>query len=253
MVDNNSAQNEIITEAGGKVRPMRPEDRETIRKICCETAYRNEGSDLLFEDREIHADYWTSYFTDYKWSDSWVVEEDGKIVGYLHGCTDQEAFMKVMSRKIVPKCLFRAIFRLLTGKYKKPQSRRYIQYALFRAWKETVIAPASEYPAHYHCNIRRQGYGKRYYSDLVTQFAKRLDEKGIDTIQLAYTEPESKGIYTRIIFRLKLDKCAYFEKVPTSLFQFIIGDEKPMMNYIWAGKVSDFRVFLTAMRDKFKI
>ena len=66
--------------AEGVIRPYRAEDREAVRQICRTTAYRNRGSDAVFEDGEVFADYWTRYYTDYEPESCLIVEEDGEVV-----------------------------------------------------------------------------------------------------------------------------------------------------------------------------
>ncbi len=44
------------------VRPYRPEDRDTIRKICADTGWLGRPIDPIFQDRELFADFLTIYY-----------------------------------------------------------------------------------------------------------------------------------------------------------------------------------------------
>jgi len=105
------------------IRKLEPRDRAAVRDICCRTAFRNAGSDKFFEDREIHADYWTSYYTDYHPQESWVIERGTEVIGYFFGASDYDHFFRTMSRKIVPKGAAKALWRLALGRYKQPLPR----------------------------------------------------------------------------------------------------------------------------------
>ncbi|MCX7869289.1 MAG: hypothetical protein N2322_04990, partial [Terrimicrobiaceae bacterium] len=67
------------------VRPYRPEDRAAVRALCCDTGYLGKPIDPVFEDRELFADYLTSYYTDFEPESCFVLEQGGKVKGYLLG------------------------------------------------------------------------------------------------------------------------------------------------------------------------
>jgi len=64
------------------VRKYRPEDRDAVRWICCQTGMLGHPIDPVFQDRELFADYLTSYYTDMEPESCFVVEHRGKVVGY---------------------------------------------------------------------------------------------------------------------------------------------------------------------------
>ncbi len=67
------------------IRPYRPEDRATVRAICADTGFLGKPIDPAFEDRELFADYLTSYYTDAEPESTWVCEVNGEVKGYLMG------------------------------------------------------------------------------------------------------------------------------------------------------------------------
>ncbi|MCA1659115.1 MAG: GNAT family acetyltransferase, partial [Verrucomicrobiaceae bacterium] len=60
-------------------------DRATVRRLCCETGFLGEPIDPVFEDRELFADFLTTYYTDKEPESSFVLEVNGEISGYLLG------------------------------------------------------------------------------------------------------------------------------------------------------------------------
>src|SRR5277367_801657 len=67
------------------IRPYRPEDRAILRAICADTGFLGQPIDPVFEDRELFADYLTSYYTDAEPESTFVCELDGEVKGYLMG------------------------------------------------------------------------------------------------------------------------------------------------------------------------
>src|ERR1700720_3673516 len=67
------------------IRGYRRSDREAVRKLCCDTGFLGDPIDPVFQDRELFADFLTSYYTDHEPESSFVLEIDGEIRGYLLG------------------------------------------------------------------------------------------------------------------------------------------------------------------------
>ena len=71
-----------------KIRPYRAEDRGCVRAICFETGMMGDPIDAVYGDRESFADLFTAYYTDYEPEHCFVVDADGRVVGYLLGTLD---------------------------------------------------------------------------------------------------------------------------------------------------------------------
>ena len=63
------------------IRSYEARDRETVREISCDTAERGNPVETYFKDREVTADFLTSYYTEYEPISAWVAEYQGRIVG----------------------------------------------------------------------------------------------------------------------------------------------------------------------------
>lgn len=241
---------------GPIIRPYTPADRAAVRQICCDTAYRNKGAEYMFEDREIHADYWSMYYTDITPEEVRVVELDGKVIGYFFGCTDTNAFRRHMARRIVPSCLARALWRLATGRYKNPVSRRYLWFMITKAAAEEAPMDMDRFPAHYHCNLVDASRGQRLYTRLALDFLDRLEAQGISGIHSFITEPAKRGIrdtFVKKIFGEHPPDHIYRSEKPTKSLNYIVGDPTPMMNRGWGCDLSVYRAYLTYLRQKFRV
>lgn len=238
------------------IRPYRPSDRAAVREICCDTAYRNKGAEYLFEDREIHADYWSSYYTDVTPEEVRIVELDGKVIGYFFGCTDTLAFRRHMARRIVPWCLLRALWRLATGRYKNPVSRRYLWFMITRAAGEEAEMDMARFPAHYHCNLTEASRGLKLYTKLTLDFLDRLEARGITRIHGFITEPARRGTWDMFEKRFteKADAISVVRtEKPTQAYAYIVGDPTPMVNRGWGCDTALYRDYMHFLRDRMRI
>ena len=254
--DASSADGGIFAVGPGLIRPYRAADREVVREICRRTAYRNRGSNAVIEDGELFADYWTKYYTDEEPQSALVVEEDGEVVGYLLGCVDAAVFIRAMGRRIVPAVLARALFRLATFRYRETKSRRMLYWLLRYGWQEDPAIPLDRYPAHYHCNVLRQGYGKGYYSALALRFLDRLDAAGVKGLHGQVQEPVSGGPWMRMVetYRAQFDDAIpleYFAEKPSTFQRYMFGVEKPMVNRAWGAEVASYRGWLVWAAEKY--
>jgi ribosomal protein S18 acetylase RimI-like enzyme len=131
------------------IRPFRPGDRATIRTICADTGFLGRPIDPVFEDRELFADYLTSYYTDVEPEATFVCELDGQVKGYVMG----SRFPKKKARfevRLLPSLVVRGAWRYMTRPY-KPATRRYVRWLVTRARHEVPFTP----PAipHFHLNV----------------------------------------------------------------------------------------------------
>src|SRR5437762_5544472 len=67
------------------IRSYRDSDREAVRKLCCQTGFLGEPIDPVYEDRQLFADFLTTYYTDHEPESCFLLEIDGEIRGYLLG------------------------------------------------------------------------------------------------------------------------------------------------------------------------
>lgn len=240
----------------GLIRPYRSGDREAVREICRRTAYRNRGSAAVIEDGELFADYWTKYYTEEEPESALVVEQDGRVVGYLLGCVDSARFHRAMARRIVPAVLARALWRLATFRYRDPNSRRMLYWLLRYGWQEDPAIPLDRFPAHYHCNILQQGYGKGYYSALAYRFLDELSRRGVERLHGQVQEAASGGPWMRMVesYRRHLGGPAlleFFAEKESTFQRYMFGVQKQVMNRAWGAKVEDYRGWLVWAAEKY--
>ena len=108
------------------IRNYRPSDREAVRTLCCSTGFLGEPIDPVYEDRELFADFLTTYYTDHEPESCFVLEIEGRISGYLLGCR-WPLFNQLYSLYQNVWLFLRALGRYF--RYNGP-SRRFIRWTL---------------------------------------------------------------------------------------------------------------------------
>jgi hypothetical protein len=237
------------------LRPYRAADREAVRRICLETAFRYEGSGFMFEDGQLFADYWTEYYLRFE-RDMCLVLEDGRgrVVGYLLGCGDSARMFRRMKTRIIPVIVIKLLFRLVTLRYRKRMTYRYIRWVFFRSWREVPPIPLDRFPAHYHLNILREAAFQGGFSRLLLSFLDMLEERGIRGIYGIVLEPGSGGFFTRLLKRIKPivgEEQEYFWEGKSSLYQYVRGDRRPMVNRVHASSVRSYRKVVLYIAERF--
>lgn len=161
---------------GINVRSYEPRDREAVRRLCCETGFLGKPIDPVFEDRELFADYLTSYYTDVEPEACYVLEQDGIVKGYLLG-SRRPLRQQVHS-------FFHNLRLFVTGmsrypRYKKP-TREFIAWILKNSWKEVPAAPRRT--AHFHFNVLPEAQsiaGTHLMMNLYFDFLRSRGEKAV--------------------------------------------------------------------------
>ncbi|MDQ6621884.1 MAG: GNAT family acetyltransferase [Verrucomicrobiota bacterium] len=135
------------TKASSIIRGYRSTDRKAVRDLCCRTGFLGEPIDPVYEDRELFADFLTTYYTDHEPESSFVIEENGQLVGYLLGCRKPlRNQLYSLYQNIV--LFLRALLRY--ARY-SPPSRRFIVWILMNGWREVPAAPRRT--PHFHINL----------------------------------------------------------------------------------------------------
>lgn len=129
------------------IRSFRKSDRDAVRRLCCETGFLGEPIDPVYEDRQLFADFLTTYYTDHEPQSSFVLEVNGELRGYLLGCRRpllNQLYSFWQNVSLFVKALTR-YFRY------NATSRRFIRWTLVHGWREVPAAPRRV--PHFHINL----------------------------------------------------------------------------------------------------
>lgn len=178
------------------VRSYMPGDRDAVRYICSETGFMGDAQEVFFEGRDVFADMWSSYWIDYEPESTFVAELDGRVVGYMLGCTDTDRYERVFAKEIGPKLLRKA---LRQGVFIRRKNLVYIAKVIRSHRRGEFRAPMSkikaEYPAHLHNNIadpwlRGRGMGKA----MMNAYLDYLRDRGVKGVHLGTTSYNKQAV-----------------------------------------------------------
>jgi hypothetical protein len=120
------------------IRGYQASDRDAVRELCCRTGFLGNPVDPVYEDRELFADFLTTYYTDHEPESFFVLEVDGELKGYLLG-SRKPLLNQLYSFQQNIVLFLRALLRY--PRYKRC-SRRFIRWMIMNGWREVPVAPA---------------------------------------------------------------------------------------------------------------
>lgn len=179
------------------VRDYRPEDREAVRRICCETGFLGQAVDPVFEDHELFADFLTRYYTDVEPQTQMVVEDrEGAVAGYLLANLDPKAYAAWKIR-VFPLLALKLFWRYAT-RY-GAASRRYVHWLVLRGRRETPREPEEPMP-HMHINLLpgcKQVQNARIIFDAFFEKLHRLGAKSVYGQMVSFESRRGERMFAR--------------------------------------------------------
>ncbi len=135
------------TDPSFTIRGYRPSDRAAVRDLCCRTGFLGNQIDPIYQDRELFADFLTTWYTDHEPESSFVLEVKGQLCGYLLG-SRKPLLNQLYSFQQNVVLFFRALLRY--PRY-NGRSRRFIRWMIMNGWREVPAAPSRT--PHFHINL----------------------------------------------------------------------------------------------------
>ena len=211
-----------------EVRQYQTGDRDTLFNIGAETAFFGAPIEAYMEDRRTFLDVFYAYYTDYEPEHAWVACVDGRVVGFLTGCTDTHRQEKIMQSKLVPGVLWNVLCR----RYKVgPKVWRYTREIVAAGLRgEFPPADVARFPAHMHINLldgfRGLGLGRR----LMQAYLAQLQETGIPGVHLHTTSLNEAAchLYEASGFRI-------WAAHPSRMWRYLI--DRPVENRCYAREI----------------
>ncbi|QSR83812.1 GNAT family acetyltransferase [Methylacidimicrobium sp. B4] len=199
------------------IRPYRASDREGVRRVCADTGFLGSPIDQVFEDRELFADYLTSYYTDREPESTLVCEAGGTIVGYLTGCRNSRAKSRYHAIHNVQ------LFLRMLPRYPfyRPASRRYLHWLLWNGRRESPRSLPGI--PHFHFNILAPWRSVTRTRELVDAFLGYLVQKGEKAVYgqiVVFDRRRGEKMFERYGFRV-VDRVAvtkYADRFPGSVY-----------------------------------
>lgn len=196
------------------IRHYRKEDRKAVRDICGDTAFMGRKQDIFFDDAEIIADIFTSYYTDYEPESIFVAESGGRVIGYLTGSKNTAMKERIFSKSILPGIIISFFKKGLIFKKKTVTFLLQAIKSLFKGEFSNPNVP-DEYPADLHINIeenfRRSGVGAR----LMNEYFEYLKKNNVRGVHLSTFSEQGRDFFIKTGFTL-------FRERMVSLWRYIV-------------------------------
>ena len=208
-----------VTDLPAAIRPYRPEHAGEVRRIWRETIALGSPIDFSYEDLASYESLSLDWYLDpanhdARRCDAVVVEEDGRVRGYLLACLDQQHFDRWCTRAGLRWGVRSALRLPLLSKHARMFVRRRIADGL-HAFRHQAPAP---FPAHMHFNLDPQLRGHFIGHHLVGWMDRRVAAAGLDGYFGEVNVPEGRSLRVfedgggRIV-----------DRVPNRTFSWILG------------------------------
>jgi ribosomal protein S18 acetylase RimI-like enzyme len=190
---------QLMTLPSYQVRKFRPQDRAAVRALCCETGFLGQPIDPVFEDRELFADFLTRYYLRYEPESAFVLERDGRLVGYMLGCLHP---LRIQFHNALQNIIF---FITLLWRYPRyhAKSRKFIRWILWNGWREVPAAPRRT--PHIHINFLPEARGSAEAKELFDAFMEYLTASGVKRVYgqvVSFESRRGEAMFRRYGFRL---------------------------------------------------
>lgn len=212
-----------------QIRGFEPRDRAAVRRISCETSFLQEDRRLFLDNDEVLADALTLYYTDYEPGSCFVAVAAGRVVGYIIGTLDVHRMETVVSGKIWPGLIWKALRR---GLFCRLRVWRLLFHVVTSALKGEFRAPhfAAQYPGMLHINIDQDHRGKEIGRKLIERYLSHLREHHVDGVHFGSMSEKAKEFFLRSGFKLlHVSQRSYLKYRTGEIFPFYILGMKMMI------------------------
>lgn len=184
------------------IRAYERRDRAAIREICRQAASA-QPDPLFHEDPELAPLLLTDYYLAEEPDCCFVAEIDGRVVGYIVGCKDTDAYVRATRRRILPRLALRIAGRILTLRYRRRATYRALWFHLRAQLPpgrlDRLAPPRGDYPAHSHFNVASAHRGQGIGSALSRALHDHLRAVGIKGLHAIVLEPANTSAISRYL------------------------------------------------------
>ncbi|OAT87112.1 hypothetical protein [Desulfotomaculum copahuensis] len=177
-------------------------------------------------------DFFTGYYTDVEPEAALVVEAEGKVAGYLLGCTDAALHrryqLRLLARALLPVC--HGFCRGIYG----PPAFRFFRWLFWRGWREMPGVPAGG--AHFHFNILKRWRDAAVTRLLVESYLEllRREHPGIKVVwgqMETFGARRSQSLFKRLGWE-------FYDQVKLSKYRYLFNSPPPEhLKKLAAGEV----------------
>lgn len=181
------------------IRPYRPGDFDAVHDICIRTADAGEDASGSYADPGILPNIFAHPYTQLEPDLAFVLDDDGRAVGYVLGTSDTVSFVRRFRDEWLPRV--RGSYPAPTGKPTTPDE---VMARLLHTPERMVLSDLADYPAHLHIDVlpgyQRAGHGRA----LIDTFTGALRRAGVPGVHLGMVtvNRKARAFYDRLGFHV---------------------------------------------------
>ncbi len=179
------------------VRPYQPSDRDAVYEISVRTADAGADARGIFSDDDLMPDVYAGPYLHLAPELAFVVDDEGRAVGFIVGVADTAAFAASFRERWLPLVAARRPV------CPTPVTREELLVDTLHHPERMVRPELAAYPAHLHINLLPQAQGQGWGRLLIRRLLTELRARGVAAVHLGYA-PENtsaEAFYRRIGFR----------------------------------------------------
>lgn len=183
------------------IRPYRAADREELAEVCLRTAASGGDATGVYSDDALMPEVFALPYVEHDPSLAFVVEHDGRVVGYVLGAADTRAFVEWWRREWAPGFVARhPVVGAPTGH--RPS---FTEAQLLEAGAEPdrmLVVELDEYPAHLHIDLLPEAQGRGLGRRLIELLRDALRSRGVPGVHLGIdpANTSARAFYLRLGF-----------------------------------------------------
>jgi len=180
------------------IRPFRAGDEPALAEICLRTADAGADATGLFEDDALWAEVFVLPYAARHPDFAFVVEaDDGRVVGYIVGAPDTDAFEEWFHDVWWPE---HGVPRYPLPAVERTRQDGIVRYAYGRRGGSSPYA--AQFPAHLHIDLLPEMQGGGWGRRLIETLSDALREAGVPALHLVATAENTGAIafYPRVGF-----------------------------------------------------
>ncbi|NYI06815.1 GNAT family N-acetyltransferase [Allostreptomyces psammosilenae] len=179
------------------IRSYQPRDLADVYEICLRTADAGQDATGLYSDPDLMPNIFAGPYVFLEPELAFVVEAEGRAVGYVVGTADTAAFAAAYRERWLPR---------IADRYPLPSAPQNLEEHMVDLLHhpERMVQPElADYPAHLHIDLLPDYQGRGYGRQLIRTFLGALAERGVAQMYLSMvTRNTGAGaFYRRLGFR----------------------------------------------------
>lgn len=181
------------------IRPYRSDDRDAVHDICIRTADAGRDASGSYADPDILLHIFAHPYTALEPELAFVLDHDGRAVGYVLGTADTATFVRRFRTEWLPRVADR--YPAPAGAPGTPDE---VMAHLLHTPERMVLPELADYPAHLHIDLlpayQRAGWGRKLIDTLVAAL-RRAGVPGLHLGMLTENRP-ARAFYDRLGFHV---------------------------------------------------